>query len=322
MTDTLLSVRDLRTHLGNDRQPVRAVDGVSFEIRAGETFALLGESGCGKSMTALSLLRLLPSSGRIVGGEVLFQDRDLLRLPEVAMREVRGAGIAMVFQEPMSSLNPVMSVGDQIAEALQRHAKPAGVSVRGRVEELLEAVRISDPERRMQDYPHQLSGGMKQRVVIAIALAGNPALLVADEPTTALDVTIQAQVLDLLRTLQRERSMSILLITHDLGVVAETADRVAVMYAGQIVEQATREAFFTAPRHPYSRKLFESLPSMEKRRGDLQAIRGFVPSLRAEFAGCRFAPRCDVVLDVCHGHMPEWHEAGGHGALRVQGWTR
>ena len=315
MTDTLLSVRDLRTHLGNDRDPVRAVDGVSFDIRAGETFALLGESGCGKSMTALSLLRLLPSSGRIVGGEVRFQDRDLLRLPEAAMREVRGAGIAMVFQEPMTSLNPVMSVGDQIVEALQRHAKPAGVSARERVKELLEAVRIPDPERRIQDYPHQLSGGMKQRVVIAIALAGNPALLVADEPTTALDVTIQAQVLDLLRALQRDRSMSILLITHDLGVVAETADRVAVMYAGQIVEQATREAFFTAPRHPYSRKLFDSLPSMDKRRGDLQAIRGFVPSLRAEFAGCRFAPRCEVVLDVCHEHIPEWHEAGGHGAL-------
>ena len=315
MTDTLLSVRALRTRIGDDRDPVRAVDGVSFDIRAGETFALLGESGCGKSMTALSLLRLLPSGGRIIGGEVLFQGRDLLSLSDPAMRQVRGAGIAMVFQEPMTSLNPVMNVGDQIAEALQRHAKPAGAGARERVRELLEAVRIPDPERRMQEYPHQLSGGMKQRVVIAIALAGDPALLVADEPTTALDVTIQAQVLDLLCTLQRERHMSILLITHDLGVVAETADRVAVMYAGQIVEQATREAFFTAPRHPYSRKLFDSLPSMDKRRGDLHVIRGLVPSLRAQFTGCRFAPRCDVVMDACHQQAPEWHQIGGHGAL-------
>ncbi|MEE9265227.1 MAG: ABC transporter ATP-binding protein [Gammaproteobacteria bacterium] len=315
MTDVLLSVRDLRAHLGDEQDPVRAVDGVSFDIQVGETFALLGESGCGKTMTALSLMRLLPGSGRIVGGEVLFQGRDLLRLPEAAMREVRGGGLAMVFQEPMTSLNPVMSVGDQIAEALVRHTKSPGVSVRQRVRELLEAVRIPDAGQRMHEYPHQLSGGMKQRVVIAIALAGDPVLLIADEPTTALDVTIQAQVLDLLRTLQQERNMSVLLITHDLGVVAETADRVAVMYAGQIVEQATRAAFFATPRHPYSRKLFDSLPSMEKRREDLHVIRGYVPSLQAEFTGCRFAPRCEVVLDVCHEHIPQWHESRGHGAL-------
>ena len=204
MTERLLSVRGLRTHLGEYRDPVRAVDGVSFEIHSGEIYALLGESGCGKSMTALSLLRLLPASGRIVGGEVVFQGRDLLRLPEVELRGVRGAGIAMVFQEPMTSLNPVMTVGDQIAEALETHAQAGGGDRRGRVIELLEAVRIPDAERRMEEYPHQLSGGMKQRIVIAIALAGNPDLLIADEPTTALDVTIQAQVLDLLRTLQRE----------------------------------------------------------------------------------------------------------------------
>jgi peptide/nickel transport system ATP-binding protein len=315
MTDTLLSVRGLRTHLGEFRDPVRAVDGVSFDIRAGEIFALLGESGCGKSMTALSLLRLLPSSGRIVGGEVVFQGRDLLRLPEASMRDVRGGGIAMVFQEPMTSLNPVMTVGDQIAEALEHHAQPRGTDRRRRVADLLEAVRMPDAHRRIHEYPHQLSGGMKQRVVIAIALAGNPALLVADEPTTALDVTIQAQVLDLLRTLQRERQMSILLITHDLGVVAESADRVGVMYAGQIVEQAAREAFFAAPRHPYSRKLFESLPGMDKRSRALQVIPGFVPSLRAEFEGCRFAPRCDVVMDVCRAQIPAWHASDGHGAL-------
>ena len=315
MTDVLLSVRGLRTHLGEYRQPVRAVDGVSFDIRAGESFALLGESGCGKSMTALSLLRLLPSSGRIVGGEVLFENRDLLRLPESAMRDVRGGGIGMVFQEPMTSLNPVMSVGDQIVEALNRHAEPNALDARERVRELLEAVRIPDPERRMQEYPHQLSGGMKQRVVIAIALAGDPLLLVADEPTTALDVTIQAQVLDLLRTLQRERRMSMLLITHDLGVVAEIADRVGVMYAGQIVEQATRDAFFAAPRHPYSRKLFDSLPDIKKRGDELDVIQGYVPSLQVAFTGCRFAERCDVVMDVCRRQVPEWRAWDGRGAL-------
>jgi peptide/nickel transport system ATP-binding protein len=315
MTEPLLQVRGLRTELGDERDPVRAVDGVSFDIGAGETFALLGESGCGKSMTALSLLRLLPASGRIVGGEVLFEGRDLLRLPEAAMRDVRGAGIAMVFQEPMTSLNPVMNIGDQIAEAVRRHESSTRVSTRKRVRELLEAVRIPDPEQRLREYPHQLSGGMKQRVVIAIALAGDPDLLVADEPTTALDVTIQAQILDLLRNLQRERDMSILLITHDLGVVSETADRVAVMYAGQIVEQAARAAFFATPRHPYSRKLFDSLPSMEKRRGELQVIAGFVPSLQTAFSGCRFAPRCVAVMDLCYGQIPQWHESNGHGAL-------
>jgi len=313
MTQALLSVLDLATHLGDRQDPVRAVDGVSFDIQAGETFALLGESGCGKSMTALSLLRLLPSSGRIVAGQVLFQGRDVLRLPEASMREVRGGGIAMVFQEPMTSLNPVMSIGEQIAEAVNRHADASDVGSRERVMELLDAVRIPDPGRRLQEYPHQLSGGMKQRVVIAIALAGNPALLVADEPTTALDVTIQAQVLDLLSTLQRERGMSILLITHDLGVVAETADRVAVMYAGQLVEQATRDDFFNHPRHPYSRKLFDSLPGMDKRRGDLQVIRGLVPSLQGEFTACRFAPRCAQVMDVCHDHTPQWFASNGHG---------
>ena len=315
MSEPLLRVRNLTTHLGSPADPVRAVDGVSFEIRAGETFALLGESGCGKSMTALSLLRLLPSTGRIVAGEAVFRQRDILRLPEAAMRGVRGGGIAMVFQEPMTSLNPVMSIGAQIAEAVQRRRGISGRQARGEVLELLRAVRIPDPERRLDEYPHQLSGGMKQRVVIAIALAGDPQLLVADEPTTALDVTIQAQVLDLLGVLQRERDMSILLITHDLGVVAETADRIAVMYAGQIVEQASREAFFDDPWHPYSRKLFDSLPSMAKRRADLQVIRGFVPSLKVTFHGCRFEPRCDSAMAVCRERVPAWHETRGRGAL-------
>jgi len=315
VSEPVLEVRGLCTHLGSYDDPVRAVDGVDFEIRPGESLALLGESGCGKSMTALSLLRLLPPSGRIVDGEILFNGQDLLRMPEAAMRRVRGGGIGMVFQEPMTSLNPVMSVGSQIAEALQSHAGERRGHGRQRVMELLEAVRIPDPERRIDEYPHQLSGGMKQRVVIAMALAGDPVLLIADEPTTALDVTIQAQVLELLRTLQRERDLAIMLITHDLGVVSETADRVAVMYAGQIVEQAERRAFFAEPRHPYSRKLFDSLPDMEKRRGALRVIQGFVPSLSSAFEGCRFAPRCDVAMEMCRTRVPAWHASERHGVL-------
>jgi peptide/nickel transport system ATP-binding protein len=313
MSKPLLSIRNLHTHLGSLQEPVRAVDGVSFDIAPGETFALLGESGCGKSMTALSLLRLLPASGRIVDGQVVFAERDILRLSETSMRDVRGAGMAMVFQEPMTSLNPVMSIGQQIAEAVERHRGVLGSRAREHVLALLRDVRIPDPERRMGEYPHQLSGGMKQRVVIAIALAGDPELLIADEPTTALDVTIQAQILDLLDTLKSERNMSILLITHDLGVVAQTADRVAVMYAGRIVEQGSREQFFAEPWHPYSRKLFDSLPSMDKRQSALRVIRGFVPSLHSVFEGCRFAPRCDAAMELCSQQAPEWFGEQSHG---------
>ncbi len=313
MSETLLNVKDLHTHLGK----VRAVDGVSFEVRHGETFALLGESGCGKSMTALSLLQLVPQpAGRIVAGQVLLDGADLLALPEVAMRSVRGRRIAMIFQEPMTSLNPVLTIGAQIGESLRRHRGLKGAALRARILELLDAVGIPDPQRRIDGYPHQLSGGMKQRVMIAIALAGEPELLIADEPTTALDVTIQAQVLDLLRQLQRDTGMAILLITHDLGVVAQMADRVAVMYAGQIVEQASRDDFFATPQHPYSRKLFESLPGMEKRSGSLAVIRGSVPSLATTFSGCRFVERCDYAWSTCRSIVPTWIDTAAGAGVR------
>ena len=307
----LLSVRELRTSLETDGGVVRAVDGVSFEIRRGETFALLGESGCGKSMTALSIMRLLPDAGSVVSGSVEFNGHDLMRLPESGMRDVRGRRVAMIFQEPALSLNPVMTAGEQIAEALERHSNSKGGPLEARVLELLDAVRIPDAARRRHEYPFQLSGGMKQRVMIAMALACDPELLIADEPTTALDVTIQAQVLELLRELQQARGMSLMLITHDLGVVAEMAHRVAVMYAGEIVETASREIFFARPAHPYSRKLFDSLPSRGKRGEALSVIRGSVPALTQEFSGCRFADRCDSAWDLCRRSVPEVHDVGG-----------
>ena len=268
-------------------------------------------------MTALSLLQLVPQpAGRIVGGEVLLDGVDLLALPEVAMRGVRGRRIAMIFQEPMTSLNPVLTVGTQIGESLRRHRGLKGAALRTRILELLDAVGIPDPQHRIDGYPHQLSGGMKQRVMIAIALAGEPELLIADEPTTALDVTIQAQVLDLLRRLQRDTGMAILLITHDLGVVAQMADRVAVMYAGQIVEQAGRDDFFATPQHPYSRKLFESLPGMDKRAESLAVIRGSVPSLATLFSGCRFVERCDYAWPTCHSIVPDWIDTAAGAGVR------
>ncbi len=315
MTETLLSVRDLKTWFSTGGGTVRAVDGISFDIKRGETFALLGESGCGKSMTSLSVMQLVPQpAGEIVSGQVLLQGEDLLQLPEAAMRDIRGDRIAMIFQEPMTSLNPVLTVGQQIGESLKQHKGLKGAAARARILELLDAVGIPAPQSRIDEYPHQLSGGMKQRVMIAIALAGEPDLLIADEPTTALDVTIQAQVLVLLRELQRKTGMSIMLITHDLGVVAEMADRVAVMYAGQIVEEASRAQFFAEPAHPYSRKLFESLPSMEKRDRALDIIRGSVPSLATEFKGCRFENRCDFAWPPCRDVIPQWHRcAEGHG---------
>ncbi len=327
MSDAFVSVTGLSTHLGSDARPIRAVDGISFGIEKGETFALLGESGCGKSITALSLMRLLPASGRIMSGEVRFGSQDLLRLSEAEMRVVRGGGMAMIFQEPMTSLNPVLTIGAQVSEALRVHPRDTATTDVKHVLDLLHAVRIPDPEKRINEYPHQLSGGMKQRVMIAMALAGQPDLLIADEPTTALDVTIQAQVLDLMKQLQRQHGMAIFLITHDLGVVAEMADRIAVMYAGQIVEQAEREPFFSRPCHPYSRKLFESLPTMGKRHQALHVIEGFVPSLQTRFEGCRFAPRCDRAMNECHERAPVWHVAGTRKVLchlytRGEGVTR
>lgn len=306
MSDPLLQIENLKTWLGSEENPVKAVDGVDLDIRKGETFALLGESGCGKSMTALSMMRLLPTSGHIVDGSICLGSTDILKLPEVAMRKERGGRMGMIFQEPNTSLNPVLTIGDQIAESVRVHNGAAKSEIDSIVVELLMAVGIPDPQRRVGEYPHQLSGGMKQRVMIAIALAGKPELLIADEPTTALDVTIQAQVLRLLKDLQQETGMAILLITHDLGVVSEVADRIAVMYAGQIIEVATREEFFHDPKHPYSRKLFESMPGKTRRGQPLAVIEGAVPALNQEFNGCRFADRCHEVMDMCHNQIPHW----------------
>jgi len=315
-----LCVEGLLTRLGQGEGAPRVVDGLDLEIRASETFALLGESGCGKSMTALSLMRLLPPAGRITAGRVLLGGTDLLSLPESAMRRVRGGRLGMIFQEPQTALNPVLTVGRQIAEAVWAHAGLGRREVLGRVLDLLRAVGIPDPERRVGEYPHQLSGGMKQRVMIAMALAGGPELLIADEPTTALDVTIQAQVLRLLKGLQADTGLAVLLITHDLGVVAETADRLAVMYAGQIVESATSTAFFALPAHPYSRKLMDSLPTPQKRQGRLAVIPGRVPPLDQTFLGCRFADRCDRVMPICRDEAPAWREPWpGHG-VRCHLW--
>jgi peptide/nickel transport system ATP-binding protein len=292
-----------------DGAEIHPVDGVGFEIGAGETFALLGESGCGKSMTALALTRLLPDGGRIAGGSVRLGGEALLALPEAAMRRVRGGQIGMIFQEPATSLNPVMNVGAQIVEALAAHGL-RGEAARAEACRLLAAVGISDPERRLAEFPFQFSGGMKQRVMIAIALAGRPRLLIADEPTTALDVTIQAQVLDLLAAIQRREGMAMLLITHDLGVVARVAHHVGVMYAGQVVETGSRAAFFAAPLHPYSRKLFAALPDASKRGSALDAPVGSVPLPDRHFAGCRFAERCPAAFDHCDEEAPGWHHVG------------
>lgn len=313
----LLSVRDLRMGFrqgaGHRQKILAAVDGISFDVNAGETLALLGESGCGKSATALSLLRLLPPAGQVLDGEVFFENTELLGLPEAEMRSVRGGGMAMIFQEPATSLNPVLTVGRQIGEVLERHRGLRGAEAKVQALALLQAVGLADAERRLGEYPFQLSGGMKQRVMIAVALAGNPRLLIADEPTTALDVTIQAQILDLLSRLQIERKMGLLLITHDLGVVARMAHRVGVMYAGEIVEEAPREVFFTAPRHPYTHKLFAALPDMASRAQVLETISGQVPPLAAMPAGCRFAERCTEVRARCREESPGWTDCGnGH----------
>ncbi len=314
MTDTLLQVKGLKTWFGDGDNPARAVDGIGFSIRRGETFALLGESGCGKSITALSLLRLNPHpASRIVAGEVLLNGQNLLPLSEAEMEKIRGRRVSMIFQEPQSSLNPVLSVGQQIAEVLNWHFNTDKQGTYERSIELLKSVGIPDPHQRIKEYPHQLSGGMKQRVMIAIALAGEPELLIADEPTTALDVTIQAQILDLLKDIQQKTGMAIMLITHDLGVVAQMADHVAVMYAGQIVETASRRQFFNDTQHPYTRKLFEALPSEQKREEKLTVIKGSVPPLNQPFNCCRFSDRCDFAWQHCHDVAPRWLESEGHG---------
>jgi peptide/nickel transport system ATP-binding protein len=301
----LLKIEGLVTRLHNG---ARIVDDVSFSIQPGETFALLGESGCGKSMTALSLMRLLPDGIGIAQGAVYLGIADILALPEREMREVRGGKIAMIFQEPGLSLNPVMTVGAQIAEVLALHQGIKNSAAEARAIALLQQVGIPDAPQRLHEYPFQLSGGMKQRVMIAMALAGEPALLIADEPTTALDVTIQAQVLQLLRDTQAQNGMAMLLITHDLGVVAQMSQQVAVMYAGQIIEQAPRAQLFAQPKHPYTKKLFEALPDAQHKGQLLAAIPGNVPALGESAQGCRFAPRCDKAWALCHQQEPQWLE--------------
>lgn len=300
----MLNVSDLKVALDADAGLVKAVDGLSLSIARGETFALVGESGCGKSMTALALMRLLPENGKVINGTLDIDGKEIFGLPEAAMRKVRGGKIGMIFQEPSTSLNPVMRVGDQIIEAIQAHTSLRGQAAREKAIDWLRRVGIPEPESRIDEYPFRMSGGQKQRVMIAITLAGEPDFIVADEPTTALDVTIQAQILDLLKQLQKEQGVGMLLITHDLAVVSGMAHRVALMYAGQVVEVATTQEFFRTPRHPYARLLMQALPDASKRGGTLAAIAGTVPALSQEFHACRFAPRCDKAFDTCGKRPP------------------
>ena len=301
----LLEVRDLRTSFFTDAGEVRAVDGVSFAVEPGKLMGLVGESGSGKTVSVLSVMRLLPESARVVGGAVMFEGRNLLELSEPEMRAVRGAKIAMIFQEPMTSLNPVFTIGSQIGEAVRLHQHTARRETLERTIEALRLVGIADPERRVNDYPHQLSGGMRQRVMIAMALACNPRLLIADEPTTALDVTIQAQILDLIRELQARLGLAVILVTHDLGIVAQYADDVTILYAARVMEQAPSAELFRNPLNPYTRGLLESIPgadSVHHRR--LRAIAGTIPNALHPPSGCRFHPRCPMVIDECARVVP------------------
>ena len=312
---TLLSVRDLRTYFHTDDGLVKAVDGISFDIAPAQTFALVGESGCGKSVTAFSILGLIDPPGEIAGGEILFDGKQLVGLKEKALRQVRGSQISIIFQEPMTSLNPVFTCGNQIVEAIQLHRRASAAEARKLAIEMLARVDIPEPAQRFDEYPHQMSGGMRQRVMIAMALSCNPRLLIADEPTTALDVTIQAQILDLLKEIQADTGLSILLITHDLAVVAETADTVAVMYASKIVEHADNDALFSRPRHPYTLGLLESVPKLGENPARLPAIAGSVPNPLAFPGGCNFHPRCPVGgnLHRCRTEEPDLREiAPGH----------
>jgi peptide/nickel transport system ATP-binding protein len=312
----LLEIRGLKTHFATDDGIVHAVDGVDLTIDRGETLGVVGESGCGKTVTALSVLKLIAMPpGRIVGGEILWQGEDLVPWGKHEMRRIRSREIGIVFQEPMTSLNPVYSVGEQIAEVIRLHEGLGRRSARDRVVEMLRLVRIPNPERRARDYPHQFSGGMRQRVMIAMALSCNPKLLIADEPTTALDVTIQAQILDLLVEMKSRLGMAVMLITHAMGVVAETAQRVAVMYAGKVVEVAPVGELFARPRHPYTQGLIRSIPRLDRagRKGRLDAIPGVVPSLLDPAPGCRFAPRCRFAMAACTRATPDLREIGpGH----------
>jgi oligopeptide/dipeptide ABC transporter ATP-binding protein len=317
----LLQVENLRTYFSSaSRGTVRAVDGVSFTVGRGETRAIVGESGCGKSITALSVLQLVPEpAGYIESGRVLFEGKDLLDRTWEQMRAVRGKDIAMIFQEPMTSLNPTFQIGWQIAEAMTIHGKGQAEAM-ARARDLLGRVGIKDPDLTLRQYPHELSGGMRQRVMIAIALANRPKLLIADEPTTALDVTVQAQILALIRELQQETGMAVLLITHDLGIVAEVADQVTVMYAGQAVEDAPTRDLFKKPHHPYTQGLFASLPARNRRGQDLATLEGVVPDASNWPKGCRFAERCDYRFDACDAIPPKEHPADSERPVRCHLW--
>jgi peptide/nickel transport system ATP-binding protein len=321
MKTPLLEVRSLTTRFFTEDGVVRAVEDVSFEIFPGEIVSLVGESGCGKSVTGLSLLRLIPTPpGKIEKGELLFDGRNLLNLEEKEMEKVRGNEISMIFQEPMTSLNPVFTIGNQIMEVLQLHQNLDKREARKKAIEMLDRVRIPSPEVRIDSYPHQLSGGMRQRAMIAMALSCQPKLLIADEPTTALDVTIQAQVLRLLKDIQREMGMAVMLITHDLGVVSEIADRVAVMYAGRIVESGPIEAIFGQMRHPYTRGLLESIPQLEEKRNRLNAIPGQVPNPMDLPGGCKFHPRCYLMVDDCKKEEPPLFQVNSNHFSRCLRW--
>lgn len=309
MDHTILKVNNLQTHFTSDSGVVKAVDGVSFEVAKGETLGIVGESGSGKSVTSLSIMGLFKdTSGKIAGGEILYEGKDLAKASENQMRKIRGNDIAMIFQEPMTSLNPVYKIGRQLEEAIILHLKFSKKQAREHAIEMLKSVGISRPEKIIHEFPHQLSGGMRQRVMIAMAMACNPKVLIADEPTTALDVTIQAQILDLMRNLSKKSDTAILLITHDLGVVAEMCDRVVVMYAGRAVEESDVHSIFTNPKHPYTQGLLESIPKIGVRVDRLQSIPGNVPIPSHMPEGCKFAPRCKFAMDICWEKEPEFKE--------------
>lgn len=316
MTQPILQVQNLRTSFFTDRGEVPAVDGVNLYVNPGEVLGVVGESGCGKSVTSLSVLRLVSSPGKIVGGSVLFKGRDMVPLKEREMRSIRGDSISMIFQEPMTSLNPLFTVGDQIGETVRLHRGLSKTEARAHTVEMLRKVGIPRPDAIVNEYPHQLSGGMRQRVMIAMAISCNPELLIADEPTTALDVTIQAQILDLIRRLNEENGTAVMLITHDLGVVAEMCHRVAVMYAGKVVEEGSVQDIFKNPMHPYTQGLIQSVPRMNEQRERLFSIPGNVPVLHAGMTGCRFSDRCPSSMPLCQERLPELREYGAAHSCR------
>ena len=318
--ENILVVKNLQTSFSTDAGEVRAVDGVSFSVPKGKTIGIVGESGSGKSITSLSILRLLAANGKTKGGEILFKGKDLLKLSDKGMREIRGNQISMIFQEPMTSLNPVYTVGQQISETLKIHKKLGKKEAMQQSVEMLKLVGIPSPEKRVKQYPHELSGGMRQRVMIAMALACDPEILIADEPTTALDVTIQAQILELIRDLQNRLGMSVIMITHDLGVVAETCDYVAVMYAGQVVEYSDVRTLFKNPKHPYTLGLLNSLPRHDIDQEHLIPIKGMVPSPHEMPVGCRFAPRCPVATELCHQKQPDLLATGNENGEQIRCW--